>query len=329
MRLGFLFMDSRRTKSSHTSEGGRKMTKEEVGCPLCYGERTRFFDHHPKVSQDVWFCEDCKFHFVYPHVPYVHSERDEIEADAAPGYWANKEAIDHYLAWRENENERLAQWALNAIRPGRVLEIGVGDGPLARRIAPRVADYWGIEPDANAIERARQLLPDAEKRLFQLRSDEMADANAFGDAAGSFDAMFLFSVLEHIPAPRDFFKLARRFLKPDGKLIISVPNSTHFRLFYRLRKLIGIEPWTYFHISFFSRAHLVDSLKAEGFEVTSIRTASLLTPDSIAYFEKRYRSRVLGLAMRGFAALKLDSLTGMNTFFLVCTPASAHTNNEL
>lgn len=249
----------------------------------------------------------------------MHSERDEVESDAAPGYWTNEKAISHYLDWREKENERLAQWTLASIDPGRVLEIGVGDGPLTKRLAPRVTDYWGIEPDRNAICRAQALLPDGEKKILPLRSDEVDTAPEFTSLRGTFDAVFLFSVLEHIPDPIHFFNVARAMLKPSGRLIISVPNSKNFLLFYRLRKLAAIEPWTYFHISFFNFENLSTALEKNGFKVETHREHSLLNWDSIQYFHKRYNSKLLGLAMKSFAFLNLDNKFGMTTHFLVCT----------
>lgn len=206
--------------------------RDGLSCPLCRSAETAYFDRHPKVDQKVYYCNSCGFYFACPHTPYVHSERDEVESDAAPGYWTNEKAISHYLDWREKENERLAQWTLASIDPGRVLEIGVGDGPLTKRLAPRVTDYWGIEPDRNAICRAQALLPDGEKKILPLRSDEVDTAPEFTSLRGTFDAVFLFSVLEHIPDPIHFFNVARAMLKPSGRLIISVPNSKNFLLFY-------------------------------------------------------------------------------------------------
>lgn len=297
-------------------------------CPLCASSETAHFDAHPKVDQVLYRCKACGFYFAHPHVPYVHSEHEEVEGDAAPGYWTNEAAITHYLDWREKENERLAQWTLAAIRPGRVLEIGVGDGPLTKRLAPQVADYWGIEPDTNALERARALLLDGTRKILPLRSDQIETAPEFANLRDSFDAVFLFSVLEHIPAPTQFFATARAMLKPDGRLIISVPNSNSFSLFYRLRKIMGVEPWTYFHISFFTFNNLKTALERAGFSVVEQRQHSLLNADSIGYFCKRYKSSLLGMAMSTFAGLRLDRLVGMTTYFLVCQPSSAHASSE-
>lgn len=287
-------------------------------CPLCSCTKTSFFRKHPDVDQNLFKCNSCALYFAFPHISYVHSQNTRVDKDAVDGYWANAESIAHYLEWREDENERLAKRALSAITPGSVLEIGVGDGPLTRRIAPKVSDYWGIEPDTDAIKRARALLPAGKGKIFPLRSDEINQAPEFANMFGKFDAVFLFSVLEHIPEPLQFFSTAKKLLKADGKLIISVPNSSYFLLFYILRKSLKIEPWTYFHISFFSSSNLFRALEKSGFSVSTINQHRLLTDDSIKYFEKRYRSRLLGLLMRAVKSMRLDTALGMTTYFLVC-----------
>jgi 2-polyprenyl-3-methyl-5-hydroxy-6-metoxy-1,4-benzoquinol methylase len=44
-------------------------------------------------------------------------------------------------------------------RGHRVLELGCGDGRLTLGIAPDAASVLAFDPDAEAVERARQLLP--------------------------------------------------------------------------------------------------------------------------------------------------------------------------
>ena len=44
----------------------------------------------------------------------------------------------------------------------------------------------------------------------------------------SFDVITLWHVLEHVPNLEDHFKLFKRLLKPDGHLIIAVPNYNSY-----------------------------------------------------------------------------------------------------
>jgi len=61
---------------------------------------------------------------------------------------------------------------LGDFRGGRVLELGCGDGRLTLGIAADAANVVGFDPDREAIERARQSLPDklAERVAYRVAS---------------------------------------------------------------------------------------------------------------------------------------------------------------
>lgn len=289
-------------------------------CPLCDSTAVSYFDRHNRIEQYLYHCRTCFFYFTWPHVPIIHGVDDGIEAkddDAGRDYWANSEAMKDYISWREEENERLAKWVIATGKLGKLLEIGVGDGPLMKRLAPACSEYWGIEPDPEAFSRLRERFPEHAKNIYPILSSQLDTGAPFSTADGTFDSICMMSVLEHISDPCGFFKSASRLLKTGGKLLISVPNSRCFWLFYRLRKIVGIEPWAYFHISFFRQKNLRSALEDAGFIVREMRTHTLLTPDSISYFRKRFKSRLLGLGMTGYKALGMDKATGMNTLFVV------------
>lgn len=81
----------------------------------------------------------------------------------------------------------------------------------------------------------------------------------------SFDLVVLKDILEHVLAPLDILAEAGRILKPDGAIVLSIPN--HFYLPMRLRILFGrglifksfyadhgvvYKEWDYMHIRFFT-----------------------------------------------------------------------------
>jgi ubiquinone/menaquinone biosynthesis C-methylase UbiE len=97
----------------------------------------------------------------------------------------------------------------------RLLEIGCGNGYglslLAERFRPsRLA---GIDLMPEQIERARQRLPD-------LAEVAVGDATRLEFAAESFDAVFVFGILHHIPAWRTALAEIARVLRPGGVLLI-------------------------------------------------------------------------------------------------------------
>jgi len=97
-----------------------------------------------------------------------------------------------------------------------VLEIGAGRGALAARLATRYR-YVGIEPDQLSCEAAKETLG-------RLGSGEMVCGDVSALPAGTvFDAVCAFEVLEHIEDDVGALRAWRERLRPDGRLLMSVP----------------------------------------------------------------------------------------------------------
>jgi SAM-dependent methyltransferase len=99
----------------------------------------------------------------------------------------------------------------------KVLEIGCGPGPVARRIAARsgIGEVIGIDPSPIFIERARQ------------RSEGTANLSyVIGDGrelpfdADSFDAVVCHTLLCHVPGPERVLAEALRVTAPGGILAV-------------------------------------------------------------------------------------------------------------
>lgn len=95
----------------------------------------------------------------------------------------------------------------------RVLDIGSADGALLA-IAPRLADYVGIDP---TLERSTKI------------SRGMLIKGSFPDdlpSKSTYDAITVLAVLEHIPTnqQRAFATSCAQRLNPGGHLLITVPS---------------------------------------------------------------------------------------------------------
>ncbi|WP_162291200.1 class I SAM-dependent methyltransferase [Pseudodesulfovibrio profundus] len=244
---------------------------------------------------------------------------DEEDRDKEE-FWGSPEAEVVYLDWRKQENMRIARQVgevASSFDKPKVFEVGLGRGPLTRLILPKVGEYWGIEPVPADLERSIDELNLDPERSLCLRAEDLDTCSPFDTMDGYFDIIVMVSVLEHVPNPAEILTSLRRLLKKGGVLIISVPDSTRFRFFHKLRTLCGIEPWSYFHISFFSDTSLDQLFLNLGFSVADRRRASLLTDKSIKYYEVHHSSRLLGLAMKAFKLFQLDNLAHMETIFYV------------
>lgn len=120
-------------------------------------------------------------------------------------------------AWRSGGEERMRQRkaaALAKVAPGAaVLEIGCRDGGL-RRFLPSDLRYQGMD-----------IAPEFAAQDILIR--DVSDGIPFPDA--SYDHVFCIEVLEHVPDPFGALTEIRRVLKPDGVLVLSVPNPYHVK----------------------------------------------------------------------------------------------------
>lgn len=120
--------------------------------------------------------------------------------------------------WRHPGEERMRfrkAAAMARVRPGAaVLDIGARDGGLKAFLPPGGTRYQGIDI---APEFAR---PDILIR-------DISEGIPFADE--SFDNVFCIEVLEHVPNPYFTLGEINRVLKPDGVLVVSVPNPYHVK----------------------------------------------------------------------------------------------------
>lgn len=125
---------------------------------------------------------------------------------------------------RRIEEARLALVMRHA-HSGEMLEIGPGQGSLARAAVASGWKYRGIEASPVLAER--------------LRADGFDVAQAFTPpipaADASADVVYADQVLEHmsgIDAAREFVAEARRILRPNGIIFVVVPDYLKERAFF-------------------------------------------------------------------------------------------------
>lgn len=105
-------------------------------------------------------------------------------------------------------------------RGKRVLEIGAGVGTDARHIIGREGVYTGINVDRGSTEATAHAL-----RAFSLSGTVLErDATSLDFPDGTFDVVYSFGVLHHIPDVRRAVAEIRRVLKPGGELLVMLYN---------------------------------------------------------------------------------------------------------
>ena len=113
---------------------------------------------------------------------------------------------------------------------GRFVEMGAGTGHMTRLFLER--GFAGACHDLGEDSRRmmRQNLADAGACMMVV--DDLAELSPEG-----FDYLFAFEVLEHIEADQEVLNEWMRYLKPGGRVLLSVP--AHARKFGRSDELVG------------------------------------------------------------------------------------------
>ncbi|QKG18471.1 cyclic nucleotide binding protein [Actinomadura verrucosospora] len=122
--------------------------------------------------------------------------------------------VDDMREWRDTTVDRI-----RALRPRRVLEIGVGAGLLLTRLAPECEEYWGTDFSEPVIAKLRaDLGPDSPVRLSHRPAHDTS-----GLPEGRFDTVVINSVAQYFPGAsylEDVIAKAMRLLAPGGRLFL-------------------------------------------------------------------------------------------------------------
>ena len=123
-------------------------------------------------------------------------------------------------------------------RRKKVLEVGAGIATDARRLIGRGAVYTGINVDPGSTATANQAL-----RLFNLPGQVLErNATTMDFADNSFDAIYSFGVLQHIPEIGKAIGHVHRVLKPGGELLIMLYNrsSINYKIEIMFLRKLGL-----------------------------------------------------------------------------------------
>ncbi len=158
---------------------------------------------------------------------------------------------------------------LDLVKSGaRVLDMGCGEGMLARPLKIKGCHVTGVDKLAPEVVSAEV------DRYVQ--ADISADRLPFDR---EFDCVIMSDVLEHVAEPGELLIKARRLLKEDGSLVVSVPNIALW--VYRLALLAGRFEYTSrgvmdrSHLRFFTLVTARDLLRSAGFNIAEERYASI------------------------------------------------------
>jgi SAM-dependent methyltransferase len=121
--------------------------------------------------------------------------------------------------------------AVRQAEPGRVLEVGCGEGELAQRLAEELGvQLVALDQSERMVELARGRGVDA----------RVGDVQELPFDAGSFDAAVAAWMLYHVPDLDRALGELGRVLRPGGRLVAITNYATHLGEMFRL---VGVDRW--------------------------------------------------------------------------------------
>ncbi|UYZ62248.1 class I SAM-dependent methyltransferase [Hymenobacter weizhouensis] len=199
-------------------------------CPVCGKTefRNKLIVEDKSVSKEsfaIQQCTACTFQFTNPRPSaagigrYYESEEYVSHNSGAGGVINQAYKVARFFTMRR----KVALVNQQAPRKGRLLDYGCGTGHF---LAAAKANGWqvaGLEPNPRARQEASQRVgqPIGTKGLSEFDSE-------------TFDAITLWHVLEHVHELNDTLRQLINLLRPDGALLIAVPNvdsldAQHYR----------------------------------------------------------------------------------------------------
>ena len=228
---------------------------ERVPCALCGGTATS--PYLVKFGYPIVKCRRCALVYCNPRLTGEETDkrysseyfRHEYLPTVLPPGGPDDGA---FLDQRYRSPVALLEQS-GAVR-GRVLEIGTGAGFFLKAAARAGWDAHGLELSADASAYARATLG---LNVLQSAAEDMPFE------PGTFDAVAMFEVIEHLRDPMRVLRAARRAVRNGGVLVMSTPNLNALTRWALGKDWAVLSPAE--HLYYFTERTLRAALEGAGF----------------------------------------------------------------
>ncbi len=208
-----------------------------------------------------------------------------------------------------SSHSHLQTWM--AGRPaGEVLDIGCSDGQFGALLEEMGHTVTGIDLiESNGVK----------DRISQFFVCDLERGLPDPLATRLFDTIILADVLEHVTAPDRILREAKALLRPNGSILVSVPNVGHW--YGRLKVGLGLFSYDrrglfdYGHVRFFTRLTFKRMLANEGMAIT--RTGVTGTP----FLDVLSRGSPRRSSARSLTSGAKGAMSAVRTFFMNVWPS--------
>ena len=208
----------------------------------------RYFNYHNIIQEvqsdfDFFICSHCHVKFFYP-----------MFAGSAEYYNFLSQMNWYYL----HEDKTELEYAMKYIDNGmKILDVGSGRGVFGKKFLNTDIEYVGLELNPKAVK-------DAQSDGINVQNIMIEEYVL--NKSNYFDMVVCFQVLEHVSNINIFIDACLDALKPNGILIIAVPNNDSF-IKYIPNNLLNIPPH---HVSQWNEKSLMYLKERHSMELVDI-----------------------------------------------------------
>lgn len=187
------------------------------------------------------------------------SEAEILDMYSGDSYAA--ERMDALSRHRQFDARKRALFTRSHVTGSRLLDVGAGTGSFVKMAAAHDFQAIGIEPSDLAAEYARRELgADVRTGFLEACEPEMS----------GFDVVCMWHVLEHAVDPLALLRAVRERLKPEGRLVLEVPNVDSVGAGIMKGRWAHLDPEA--HVCHFAPGSLRTALETAGFDVLHLST---------------------------------------------------------
>lgn len=202
------------------------------GCPVC----ARPLEARPPSlptfvaggSVNVFECPNCHLLTTWPlTIPdglyeAIYENASDIDGYARYTRYARRVAIEpaplHYLAEQEDVYWAVEQFVNHAVAGSleNIVDVGSGLGYVTAALRKSGVNCLGVDISEHAVARARK----SYGPWFHVQ--DVFDPEP--KHVGAFDAALVLETIEHVPDPAAYLLAVKRWLRPNGRILVTTPN---------------------------------------------------------------------------------------------------------
>lgn len=265
-------------------------------CPWCESDKAQinlWLRDEFLTKEDFHICECLNCGLLYT-MPRPNSDKigSYYKSEDYYSHQENKKGFipKVYEAVKKTNLNYKSNLALGELQPGCLLDIGCGVGDFLHTAEKLGWNCTGVEPseEAKSIAKQRTMANILESSELERLQDE------------SFDVITMWHVLEHVDDLKWEMKQLQRLIKPNGRIVIAVPNyKSYDGQYYK-------ELWAAYdvprHLNHFNKTTIAKIFNSAGFDL--VRTDKLKWDAYyISYMSEQYKHHSFPLIRGAFQGL--------------------------